>query len=64
MEKLRKEFKQFAHSHTVKETEEWVKNHNTSLDDMMYSSTGRPVNYDTFQEECDGIYCVDGTLWN
>ena len=64
MEELRKEFKNFAHSHTIKKTEEWVKGHNTSLDDMMYSSMGRPINYDIFQEECAGIYCVDGILWN
>ena len=64
MDKLRKEFKKFAHSHTIEETIQWVDNHNTSLDDMMYNSIGRPVNYDTFQEECAGIYCIDGILWN
>ena len=64
MEKLRKAFKKFANSHTVEETEQWIENHNTSLDDMMYNSIGRPINYDIFQEECAGIYCTNGILWN
>lgn len=54
----KKAFKAFAHSHTIEETEAWLKNRDFSLD-IMY-----PGGYDEWNGECAGIRCKDGWLWN
>ena len=55
-------FKAFAHSHTKKETEEWLDANDMSLD-IMYTK-GRPDCYDKWSGESAGIRCTDGYLWN
>lgn len=56
-------FKEFAHTHTKVETEKWLENHSFNLD-IMYNENGKPDCYDDFREECAGIRCKDGYLWN
>lgn len=56
------QFKKFAHSHTKKETENWLTANDFSLD-IMYTK-GRPDCYDKWNGECAGIRCLDGYLWN
>lgn len=58
----KEEFKKYAHSHTMKETEEWLEKHDASLD-IMYTN-GRPDCYDKWNGECAAIRCTDGYLWN
>ena len=58
----KKAFKKFAHSHTVAETEQWLVDHDFSLD-IMYTD-GYPDCYDEWSGECAGIRCTDGWLWN
>lgn len=55
-------FVNFAHSHTMKETEKWLKDNDFNLD-IMYTD-GRPTHYDKFNGECAAIRCLDGYLWN
>lgn len=55
-------FKEFAHKHTKCETEQWLVDHEASLD-IMYTD-GRPDCYDEWSGECAGIRCTDGYLWN
>ena len=56
------QFLEFAHSHTIAETEQWLVENNASLD-IMYTD-GRPDACDRFNGECAGVHCKDGYLWN
>jgi hypothetical protein len=53
---------QFAHQHTVKETEQWLID-NDFTEDIMYTK-GRPTAYDKWSGECAGVRCLDGWIWN
>lgn len=55
-------FLQYAHTHTVKETEQWLED-NDFTEDIMYTR-GRPTHYDQFNGECAGVKCLDGWIWN
>lgn len=55
-------FLKYAHSHTVAETEKWLKDNDFS-EDIMYTN-GRPDAYDRWNGECAGVKCKDGWLWN
>lgn len=55
-------FKKFAHSHTKRETKSWLDRNEANLD-IMYTN-GRPDCYDKLSEDCAGIRCTDGFLWN
>ena len=61
--KNKEEFKQYAHKHTMAETEDWLDNQGLNLD-IMYNSNGRPDCYDVWNGECAGVRCKDGILWN
>ena len=61
-QKDKDDFKQFAHHHTMKETEQWLIERDFNLD-IMYT-TGCPDCYDEWSGECAGIRCTDGILWN
>lgn len=56
-------FLRYAHSHTVKETEQWLID-NEANEDIMYNEVGRPDAYDRFDGECAGVRCLDGWIWN
>ena len=56
-------FKSYAHSHTRQETLNWLNKNQFSLD-IMYDGNGYSDCYDKKQEECVGIRCTDGYLWN
>lgn len=61
-EKDKKAFKEYAHHHTMVETEQWLIKQDFNLD-IMYTK-GRPDCYDKWSGECAGIRCKDGILWN
>jgi hypothetical protein len=61
-EEDKKAFLQYAHTHTVAETEQWLIDNDFS-EDIMYTK-GWPDTYDEFNGECAGVRCLDGWIWN
>lgn len=55
-------FLAYAHTHTVKETEDWLLANNFT-EDIMYTQ-GRPDACDRFNGECAGVRCTNGWIWN
>lgn len=58
----KKAFLEYAHTHTVAETEQWLVENNFT-EDIMYTN-GYPDTYDKWDGECAGVHCTNGWIWN